>query len=149
MPGPTLSGKTHLVRELVKAGATYYSDEYAVLDARSRLHPYAQPLAVREHGRNEAQTPRAVEEFGGVAGRECVPVALVVATVYREGTKWQPRRLSQSEGLFALLANTISARRHPRKVMETLREVTLRARSFKGPRGEAGATADSILELLN
>jgi len=34
IPGESFSGKTTLVRALVEAGATYYSDEYAVLDYR-------------------------------------------------------------------------------------------------------------------
>jgi hypothetical protein len=32
------SGKTTLVSELIRAGATYYSDEYAVIDERGRVH---------------------------------------------------------------------------------------------------------------
>src|SRR6266851_8913285 len=44
IPGLSHSGKTTLVHQLVRAGATYYSDEYAVLDARGRVHPYARPL---------------------------------------------------------------------------------------------------------
>jgi len=46
IPGRTLSGKSWLVRALVRAGAEYYSDEFAVLDARGRVHPY--PLPPRE-----------------------------------------------------------------------------------------------------
>ena len=33
IPGESRSGKSELVTALVQAGATYYSDEYAVLDA--------------------------------------------------------------------------------------------------------------------
>ena len=40
IPGRSFSGKTTLTAELVKAGATYYSDEYAVLDGQGRVHPY-------------------------------------------------------------------------------------------------------------
>jgi len=47
IPGRTFTGKTTLVAALVKAGATYYSDEYAVLDVRGRVHPYARPLGIR------------------------------------------------------------------------------------------------------
>ena len=50
IPGCTMSGKTTLVKALVEAGATYYSDEYAVLDERGRMHPYLKPLSVREDG---------------------------------------------------------------------------------------------------
>ena len=44
LPGPSYVGKSTLVMELVRAGAVYYSDEYAVLDARGRVHPFAQPV---------------------------------------------------------------------------------------------------------
>ena len=50
IPGRTMSGKTTLVRALVRAGATYYSDEYAVLDERGRVHPYLKPMSMRENG---------------------------------------------------------------------------------------------------
>src|SRR5947207_12547351 len=41
IPGESMSGKTNLAAEFVRAGATYYSDEYAVLDDHGRVHPYA------------------------------------------------------------------------------------------------------------
>src|SRR5207249_4859741 len=50
LPGSSLSGKSTLVAELVRAGATYYSDEYAVLDAQGRVFPFARPLSMRAGG---------------------------------------------------------------------------------------------------
>ncbi len=47
IPGRSRSGKTTLVAELVKAGALYLSDEFAVLDGRGRVHPFAKPLSIR------------------------------------------------------------------------------------------------------
>ena len=47
IPGYTWFGKTSLVSALVKAGADYYSDEYAVLDHRGLVHPYPRALRVR------------------------------------------------------------------------------------------------------
>jgi hypothetical protein len=47
VPGRSRSGKTTLVAELVKAGAQYLSDEFAVLDGRGRVHPFAKPLSIR------------------------------------------------------------------------------------------------------
>src|ERR1051326_6942658 len=38
IPGRSFSGKSTLVAALVRAGATYYSDEYAVFDAQGRVH---------------------------------------------------------------------------------------------------------------
>src|SRR5258706_11422392 len=37
IPGRTLSGKSSLVVEFLRAGAAYYSDEYAVIDSRGRV----------------------------------------------------------------------------------------------------------------
>ena len=40
IPATSFSGKTTLVAELVKRGAQYYSDEYAVLDAEGKVEPF-------------------------------------------------------------------------------------------------------------
>ena len=45
LPGRSLAGKTHLVAELVKAGASYFSVEYAVLDEEG----FAQGLEASPH----------------------------------------------------------------------------------------------------
>src|SRR5437660_3781012 len=82
IPGRSFSGKTTLVAELVKAGAVYYSDEYAVLDATGRVHPFPQPLGVRADG-SLYQEPVRVENFGGKAGSRPLPVGLVVVTGYK------------------------------------------------------------------
>src|SRR6059058_4219429 len=47
IPGLSHSGKTTLVKQLIEAGASYYSDEYAVLDEKGCVHSYPRPLGVR------------------------------------------------------------------------------------------------------
>jgi hypothetical protein len=54
--GRTHTGKSTLVAALVRAGATYYSDEYAVLDANGRVHPYLRPISLRG---TDGQPPRS------------------------------------------------------------------------------------------
>ncbi|MGH9824794.1 MAG: hypothetical protein ACREDR_16315, partial [Blastocatellia bacterium] len=105
VPGRSFSGKTTLVKELVRAGATYYSDEYAVLDRRGRVYPYPKPLAIRNSG-SQIQTKVTVESLGGSRGDGPVPVGLVAVCTYKEGAKWRPRSLSAGQGALALLANT-------------------------------------------
>ena len=146
VPGKSLAGKTTLVAELVRAGATYYSDEFAVLDERGRVHPYAKPLALRAGGR---QTNHGVEDFGGRAGDRPLPVGLVVLSRYVEGARFRPRALSAGRGVLALLDNTVSARREPGRALDALREVAVRAPVLKGKRGEAAETARAILALLD
>src|SRR6202158_4766995 len=51
IPGSSFTGKRTLVAALVGAGAPYYSDEYAILDRRGRVHPYPKPLSIRAGGR--------------------------------------------------------------------------------------------------
>ena len=48
LPGPTGAGKSTLVAELVRRGALYFSDEYALIDGAGRVHPYPRPLLLRD-----------------------------------------------------------------------------------------------------
>jgi hypothetical protein len=143
IPGQSFSGKTTLVADLVRAGATYYSDEFAVFDQHGRVHPYAQPLQIRENGERR-QTKYPVEQLGGVAGRVPLPVALIVLSHYKAGAKWHPRHLSHGQGLLGMLDNTVSARRSPGPALRALKTVVSRAFAVKGVRGEAGQIVDWI-----
>lgn len=148
IPGRSFSGKTTLVAELVKAGAVYYSDEYAVLDSSGRVHPYARPLSIRQ-----AQSPnserRHVESLGGSRGGRPLSVGLVVVTEYRSGAHWRPRRLSAGQGALALLNHTISIQRNPEAALPVLKRVASQARILKGVRGEAKGVVDFILKSLS
>jgi hypothetical protein len=148
IPGRSFSGKTTLTAELVKAGMTYYSDEYAVLDAQGRVHHYARPLSIRENGHLEKPKKYQVETLGGQPGSKPLPVGLVVVSKYRPGARWRPRQLSAGEGALALLANTVSARREPQTTLATLHKVVSRAPVLKGQRGEAQQVIDFILAQL-
>lgn len=145
LPGTTFSGKTSLVAAMVRAGATYYSDEYAVLDRRGRVHPYPRPLVVRENERAARGRKILPEDLGGRRGRKPLPLGLVVASRYERGSRWRPRRLSTGEALMALLANTVTARTRPKEAMATLARAVGGVPSFKGTRGEAEDVAASIL----
>lgn len=147
IPGRSFSGKTTLVAELVRAGATYYSDEYAVLDNQGRVHPFPKPLSIRENGTAE-QTDYPVEALGGKAGKKPLPVGLVVISNYKAGAHWRPQTLSAGQGTLEILAHTISARRQPEVALSTLHQVASRASVLKSKRGEARQVVDSILKTL-
>ena len=144
IPGRSYSGKSTMVSELVRAGATYYSDEYAVFDARGRVHPFPKPLEIRDSGKYK-QTKFAVEDFGGRTGSKPIPVGLVMATEFRAGANWRPRELSPGNAVLALLSSTVSARRQPERSLATLQRVVAEARTLKGVRGEASELALSVL----
>lgn len=145
IPGKTLSGKTTLVAELVRAGATYYSDEYAVLDYRGRVHPYLSALSLRSAPNAKPQHHR-IEALGGIAGDQPLPVGLIIVSEYRAGARWRPQQLSAGQGALELLAHTVSARRQPERVLATLGNAVANAVALKSVRGEAREVAQAILE---
>ncbi len=145
IPGRSFSGKTTLVAELVRAGATYYSDEYAALDMQGRVHPYPQPLALRSPDSPE-QKKRPVEDIGGKTGTRPLPVGLVLVSRYKPGVRWRPVQLTAGQAVLELLANTVPARSKPEVVMPTLQKAVSDAVLLKGHRGEAEETARLILD---
>jgi hypothetical protein len=146
IPGRSFSGKTSLVAALVKAGAIYYSDEYAVLDERGRVHHYARPLSIRENGHLQKPTKYRVEQLGGRSGVKPLPVGMVVVSKYEAGAQWRPRRLSEGAGALELMANTVCARRQPEAMLEAIRGVVSQAPVLKGVRGETRQVVEFILK---
>src|SRR5208283_5118090 len=110
IPGLSCSGKTTLVAALVGAGATYYSDEYAVLDKEGCVHPYAKRLSIRVPD-DKIRIRCRPNELGGTQGVDPIPVGLIVVTQYRIGASWRPRLLSPGRAVLALIDNTVSIRR--------------------------------------
>jgi hypothetical protein len=145
IPGRSGNGKSSLVRALVRAGAIYYSDEFAVLDERGRVHPYPIPLAIRPGRDGAPRMKYRVEEIGGVAGARPLPVGLVLITRFVSGSRFRPRPISAGRAVLELLANTLPARRRPERVLDTLTQVVSQALVLRGPRGEAEETAHQIL----
>ena len=139
IPGASFSGKTSLVAELVRRGATYYSDEYAALDRHGRVHPFAKPLSIRGDGE------RSAAELGGVAWRRPLPVRAIVEAPYREGARWRPRERPAGEGALALLSQALPTRSDPARTMSAVRAAASGALVLSGARGEAGEMAERLL----
>ena len=144
LPGATFSGKSTLVAALLDAGATYYSDEYAVLDARGRVWPFTRPLSLRT--RDGGPGPRLEVDQLGHVGVEPLPVGLVWLTSYVAGTRARPERPSPGRTALAMLEHTLTARPRPRAALAALAAVSRRAKRFAGPRGSAKAAARWLLD---
>ena len=145
LPGVSYSGKSTLVAALVAAGATYYSDEYAVLDGRGRVHPFPRALQSRAHGGTRSIDPEAL----GGAGTDPLPVRLVAALRYSPRARWRPRRLTAGAGVLEMLAHAVPARGRPREVLATLRRVASVAPVITGGRAEAAEAAQRLLATLD
>jgi hypothetical protein len=147
IPGDSFSGKTTLVRALLKCGATYYSDEYAVLDSSGLVHSYPRPLSIRR-GDGSGVRERRAAGASASADDEPARVAVAVLTRYREGVEWAPKRLSTGQGLVALLANTVPAQKRPAESLRTLSRALKGATVLEGERGEADPVASALLDEL-
>jgi hypothetical protein len=147
IPGLSHSGKTTLVDQLIRAGATYYSDEYAVLDGRGRVHPYPRPLGMRSVDGAESKKVQA-EEIGAAVGSKPLRVGLVVSTNYKDGARWRPRQITIGKGVLELMSNTVSARSQPEFALSVLPRALESARILKGVRGEASEIVKLVLESV-
>ena len=147
IPGMSFSGKSTLVAELLRAGATYYSDEYAVIDEHGRVHPYARDLKIRAVESTGIERLRP-EQLGAGVGSKPLRVGLVVATNFKDGARWRPRELTQGKAVLELLANTVSARSQPEMALSFLPKALESARILKGVRGEAREMVDAILRSV-
>ena len=151
IPGQSFSGKTTLVKALIEAGATYYSDEYAVLDEDGRVHPYARRLSIRAGGTAPgagSREDRHASDLGASVADAPADVAVVVCTRYDPGGAWKPRSISPGRGVAVLLTNTVPAQERPQ---QSLRAVTRAVRSaivLEGERGEAVPTAALLLDTI-
>jgi hypothetical protein len=144
LPGRSFAGKTTLVAALVQAGAEYWSDEYAVLDADGLVHPYPKPLSVRIDA-SRATDERPIESLGGRAGDRPLPVALIAFTNYRPGVAWALRPCTAGEGAVKLLEHSIAARSRPEQVLAAVRRAATDAAILEGDRGDAGEAAGALL----
>src|SRR5271170_6466261 len=104
LPGATHAGKSSLVAELLRRGATYFSDEYALIDSEGRVHPYPRPLLLR-NGHPE-QVPVLPGECNASVGEGPAQVGWILSLPYQPACAWSVTTISQSEGLLALLRNT-------------------------------------------
>ena len=147
LPGGSGSGKTSLVAELLQKGAVYGSDEYALLDAEGRFHPYPRALLVRSDG--GWRTPVLPSTWGAATCEVPAPVRLIVAVERVEGGPWNVRRISQSEALVLLLRNTPREMAHSPEMLAPLRAAVSSAACYSGVRGEAAEAADRVIELLS
>ena len=141
IPGPSFSGKSTLVSELVRAGAVYYSDEYAVLDGRGRVHAYPRPLVIRD-GVPERGVSRLKKEK-----LKPLTVGTILVTRYKSGARWSPRALTPAQAALELLANTVAARPRPQFAMGTITKALRRAQALKSVRGDAEKVVNAVKEM--
>ena len=148
IPGSSFAGKTTLVAELVKRGAVYYSDEYAVLDQNGKVYPYPKKLSIRGIIDNIRQLDIAVEQLNGKPGIKPLSVGAVLITKYKQGMRTKINIQSRGRGVLEILGHSFAFRRNPQEVLAVLSEMVKNATIFKAERGEAAEFVDFFLEYI-
>ncbi|HTZ88733.1 MAG TPA: hypothetical protein VMA71_00250 [Alloacidobacterium sp.] len=146
LPGATHAGKSSLVAELLRRGATYFSDEYALIDSEGRVHPYPRPLLLR-NGCPE-QLPVLAAECNAPVGTAPAPVGWILALEYRPASPWSVATVSQSEALLTLLRNTPHVLAESPEMVAVFQRAVATAHCYSGSRSDAAHTVDQILQLI-
>lgn len=145
-PGATHAGKSALVAEFLRRGATYFSDEYALFDAEGQVHPYPRPLLVREGG--SEQRPTLAQQLNAPVGDMPLRVGWIFALSYRPENNWNVAAVSQGESLMTLLRNTPHLLANSPEMVSIFQHVVSQAECFAGTRGDAADAVDKILQRI-
>ncbi|HEX6805166.1 MAG TPA: hypothetical protein VF133_15910 [Terriglobales bacterium] len=146
LPGPSRSGKTSLVAEFLRAGASYYSDDFAPIERDGHIHPYQRPLSVRlESGGIQRLDPEDL----GAQPAEPASASLVLFTQYAHGASWLPQRVSHGQAVLRMLQNTPGARKRPSLAIEVLGHALKNAEIHVGFRGEKADTVERVIDYLD
>lgn len=149
IPASSFRGKTTLVHELVRRGATYYSDEYAVLDESGLVHPFARDLSVRYFDGEVREKRVDPGGIGGKIGMDPIPVGVVLLTEFAENAKWEPQRLTAGEGILEMIPHTIPRRFNTEFSLKVLNTAVSDAIILKSARGDAPEFAIELLSFFD
>lgn len=143
LPGRSMSGKTTLVTELLRQGATYYSDEYAVFDPDGLVHPYARQLRIRASDGTAENRP--FDDFTTKVGTKPIPVGMIAALRYEKDALLEIASLGSGAAALALIDNTVRVRDEPASSVRAA-STAGNAIGLEGTRGEAEEAAAMLLE---
>ena len=149
LPARSFQGKTTLVAELVRNGAAYYSDEYAIFDEKGFVHSFPRHLAVRGIEEEYVQTDVSVDSIGGAVGDEPIPVGMVLITEFDPAAVWQPVVLSAGQGVMEMIPHTIPIRFNPDFSLKVLKRIANRAIIAKSPRNDAKEFSKILLNFFD
>ena len=146
LPGATHSGKTSLVVELLKRGAAYFSDEYALIDSDGRVHPYPRPLLLRDA--SPEPIPTLPSEWNAAVGDGPAMVGWILSLEYHPSSAFSLRPVSQGETLLTLLQNTPHILAESPDLIEVFQRAVADTACYSGRRPHAPHAVDQLLKLI-
>ncbi|TXG83407.1 MAG: hypothetical protein E6R14_06035 [Thermomicrobiales bacterium] len=148
IPGRSYAGKTTLTEALLRHGATYYSDDYAVIDPTGAIHPFPRRLRVRpQHpGRSERVDPA---QSNWPIGHEPIRAGVVAELSYDADAGWEITHVTGGTGALSLLDNTVAARERPIDSLTLMSRAVAGAIAIRGTRDDADATAQRLIAMVD
>lgn len=137
VPGRSHAGKSTLIMALVQAGATYYSDEFAVIRPDGSLGAFARPVQLRH--------PEPCRVKLAQVEPPALPFIQVARIGYDEQAGWAVEALSAGGAVMALLDNTVAARRLGAQATAALTRALWPGTHWQGIRGSADEAARRIM----
>jgi hypothetical protein len=145
LPGRNLPGRTTLVVGLVRAGAAYLSDAFAVLDGRGEVRAYPRPMPM---GRPVWGTRQRRLAPGPPADARPLPVGMVARLAYRPDDV-RIERLTPGQATVALIDAAVCPPGRERDVATIAAAAAAGAVAIAGHRGEAAETARLLLREMD
>ncbi len=149
IPGDSFKGKSTLVAELVRTGASYYSDDFAVFDSGGSLHPFPRPLALRSQDGKFKTYEITPESLGGVRGIAPIPVGMILLAEYSPGKRWSPTMLTSGQGVLQMIPFTLSVRHRTDFSLRVLNKIASRAIIASSYRGSAEKFVKTFLNFVD
>lgn len=149
LPGQSFQGKSTLTAELVRQGAEYYSDDFAVFDKNGLLHPFPKKIMMRTDDGQYRPYELPLGSLGGIAATGPLPVGMVLFAKYEPGQKWKPVMLSQGQGVLEMIPFVLPLRRAPEFSIGVLNNIVSRAIIASSPRGAAKEFAQVLLNFVD
>ncbi|BBH17070.1 hypothetical protein Back2_13570 [Nocardioides baekrokdamisoli] len=146
LPGMSRVGKSSLVAALLRHGASYGSDEYALLTPDGLVHAYPRRLVMR--------TPEGLHrvdatDLGASSVMEPARIHAIADLTFEDGSDWAVAPISRSAAAMRLLDNAVAARRRPYEVLAAVTDAVATAPvTVAGRRGDADSAAIRLLEML-
>jgi hypothetical protein len=151
LPGRSGIGKSTLALALIRAGAIYYSDEFAVFNRRAEVLPYPRPLAVRRiKGESQVETKHlSPSQLGAAVGQRPLCVKVIADLPFELGLDAvDAQELPSAIGALCLIENAIAARSRPQAVLDVAVRVASEAKTLKGKRGPSEQAAQFLHRYL-
>src|SRR5579875_1975372 len=142
--GGPQSGTSTLVAALLRAGASYYSDQYAVLDYDGRVHPYARELWLCT-GAHVNPVRYRPEELGARCGTQALEIGTAIFAIYRPGARSKFAAVTAATAGAEMMGHAVSDRLDMRAAQAAIDKALARAWILKGVRGEAQELVNLLL----